>query len=155
MNVLIIGSKGQLGFELLRTRPESYEVTGCDVAEVDIRDPLSVVRLVSTLQPALILNVAAYTAVDRAESERDLAFEVNARGAGNLAEAAASIGARMIHLSTDFVFSGDSGRPYRPEDPPAPISVYGLSKAEGERRVLEPLGDGADRLGLRRLPRRR
>ncbi|MFZ0430622.1 MAG: dTDP-4-dehydrorhamnose reductase [Acidobacteriota bacterium] len=137
MDVLLIGSRGQLGFELSRTCPSGMNLTGCDVEEVDIRELRSVRALVQAVHPRLIVNAAAYTAVDQAESEPDQAFAVNAEGAGNVAKAAAEIDARVIHLSTDFVFSGEGGRPYRPEDPPAPISIYGASKAEGERRVLD------------------
>ncbi len=143
MNVLLIGSRGQLGYELLRTSPAGVSVTGCDLAEVDIRDAQSTGRLVRERRPGLIVNVAAYTAVDKAESERELAFAVNAVGAGNVAEAAVEAGARLIHLSTDFVFDGRRGCPYRPGDAPSPISVYGASKAEGERRVLDRLGERA------------
>lgn len=139
MDVLLIGSKGQLGFELSRTCPPDLALTGCDLAEIDIRDAVAVLRLAEDLRPALIVNAAAYTAVDKAESEQELAFSVNARGAGNVAKAAARIGARLIQLSTDFVFEGEQGRPYRPIDPPSPLSVYGASKAEGERQVLECL----------------
>lgn len=143
MNVLLIGSQGQLGFELLRTCPAGVKITGCDLAEVDIRDAGGTGRLVGELHPDVIVNAAAYTAVDKAESQKELAFAVNAVGAGNVAEAAAGSGALLIHLSTDFVFGGERGCPYRPGDPPSPISVYGASKAEGERRVLDCLGQQA------------
>ena len=140
-NVLLIGSQGQLGFELLRTCPTGVRVAGCDMAEVDIRDAESVSSLVRDLRPDVIVNAAAYTAVDQAESERELAFAVNASGAANVAEASAESGGRLIHLSTDFIFDGERGRPYRPDDLPSPISVYGASKAEGEGRVLDCLGE--------------
>lgn len=143
MNVLLIGSKGQLGFELSRTRPQGFRLTGWDLDDIDIRNAAQVNQLIGELNPRLIVNAAAYTAVDKAESEKDLAFAVNAAGAGNVADAAARTGARLLHVSTDFVFNGRSGRPYRPTDPPDPLSVYGSSKAEGEKRVLDRLGGQA------------
>jgi dTDP-4-dehydrorhamnose reductase len=86
--------------------------------------------------PDLVINAAAYTAVDKAESEKDKAYEVNVRGAANIAKAAEHSGARLIHISTDFVFDGRKSKPYRPDDKPNPISVYGASKLQGEEAVL-------------------
>jgi len=140
MRILITGSKGQLGYELLRSRPEGAEICAVDVDELDITSAGQVRELVDEFQPQLIVNAAAYTAVDRAESEPETVRGVNARGAENLARAATSSGARMIHISTDFVFDGSRGKPWKPGDPTAPLGVYGATKLEGEKAVQRALG---------------
>jgi dTDP-4-dehydrorhamnose reductase len=139
MRILITGSKGQLGYELLRTRPEGYEIIAVDIEELDITDWAHVSAFLGEKQPDLIINSAAYTAVDRAEKEPDLAYSVNADGAGNLARGAGRYGARMVQISTDFVFNGKQGAPWKPSDVPDPLSVYGSSKLAGEERVRESL----------------
>lgn len=136
MRVLITGSKGQLGTELLRIQPPGLEVTAVDVEDVDVSSPTEVEVFVSRLRPKLIINTAAYTAVDLAESEQEQAFKVNSLGAESMAVAARKTGSRLIHISTDFVFDGKASRPYRPEDPTGPLNIYGNSKLEGERSVL-------------------
>jgi dTDP-4-dehydrorhamnose reductase len=135
VKTLLFGA-GQLGRELARTCPDGVdaELVGRDRA--DITDAAAVGALVDRLRPGLIINAAAYTAVDRAEVEREAAYAVNDQGAGNVAAAAARAGARLVHVSTDFVFDGRKGRPYLPQDPPRPLSVYGASKRAGESRVL-------------------
>jgi dTDP-4-dehydrorhamnose reductase len=100
-------------------------------------------REVARLRPDLIVNTAAYTAVDRAEREHERAFQTNAEGARNVSRAAMAHGARLIHISTDFVFDGERGRPYQPEDIPNPLSVYGASKRRGEEYVLDATDGGA------------
>ncbi|HSG46619.1 MAG TPA: dTDP-4-dehydrorhamnose reductase [Longimicrobiales bacterium] len=140
MRVLLTGAGGQVGAELARRAPRGVDVVALDRAGLDIRREADVRAVVGDVGPDLILNAAAYTAVDRAESEPEEAFAVNEAGARALAAAAAAAGGRMLHLSTDFVFSGNSGRPYAPGDPPDPVNVYGRSKAAGERAVLELLG---------------
>ncbi len=139
MRVLITGSKGQLGTELIRTRPPECEVTGVDLEDVDISRATEVTALVSKVKPRLIINAAAYTAVDQAESEEEQAFNVNAVGAECMAVAARRAGAKLIHVSTDFVFDGSASRPYRPDDSTGPINTYGSSKLEGERFVMKTL----------------
>jgi len=139
MRVLITGSKGQLGTELIRTQPPECEVIAVDLEDVDISRAAEVTALVSRVKPRLIINAAAYTAVDQAESEKEQAFNVNALGAECMALAARGAGARLIHVSTDFVFDGKSSRPYRPDDLPGPINTYGISKLAGERSVMETL----------------
>jgi dTDP-4-dehydrorhamnose reductase len=112
--------------------------------DLDIGDADAVNAVVAEFAPTLILNAAAYTAVDAAETERDTAWRVNSRGPALLAEAAGRIaGCQLMHVSTDYVFSGDSSRPYRPDDQPAPIGAYGQSKLEGERAVQQILGPRA------------
>ncbi|MDE2461001.1 MAG: dTDP-4-dehydrorhamnose reductase [Gammaproteobacteria bacterium] len=140
MKVLITGSAGQLGRSLLKTAPADMEIKATD-AELDICDPAALQKTLRSFKPAVIVNAAAYTAVDRAESERDLAFAVNAAGVENLARAARDGGARLIHVSTDFVFDGTKSSPYLPTDSMRPLNVYGASKAEGEKRMRAVLGE--------------
>lgn len=136
MKVLVVGCKGQLGNELMSSAPAGYDVTGVDIEEIDIVDMQSVNSVLMSLKPQLVINAAAYTAVDKAESQTQLAYAINAEGAANLAETALQIGARLFHVSTDFVFDGAATTPYPPQTAPAPLSVYGASKAAGEQRVL-------------------
>jgi dTDP-4-dehydrorhamnose reductase len=115
---------------------EGLSFVGTD-REVDITDPGAPGRFARGLRPDWIVNCAAYTAVDRAEEEGEAARRLNADGAGNIARTAAAAGARLIHLSTDYVFNGRGARPYREEDPTDPAGVYGLTKRDGERAVME------------------
>jgi dTDP-4-dehydrorhamnose reductase len=141
--VLITGAWGQLGIELLRRVPPRIAATGVDLAELDITDAAAVRACVEQLRPAAIFNCAAYTAVDKAEADADAAYRVNRDGARNLAEAAQAAGAKLLHVSTDFVFDCRTWRPYRPADPPAPLGVYGASKLAGERAVAAAAPDNA------------
>ena len=140
MRVLVAGAGGQLGFELKRTRPLGVELLALSSGELNLTEAGAVRRRVAEERPGLIINAAAYTAVDRAEAERERAFAVNGQGAANLAVAAREAGARLIHLSTDFVFDGEKSSPYLPDDAPNPLGVYGASKLAGEERVREILG---------------
>jgi dTDP-4-dehydrorhamnose reductase len=142
LKVLLTGSQGQLGYELERTVPQDVELTAVDIGELDITRPAAVSDFCRRLAPDLVINAAAYTAVDRAESEAAAAFAVNALGPGHLA-AALPEGSRMIQVSTDFVFDGAAGSPYQPDSLPAPLGVYGASKLEGERQVAGKLGSRA------------
>ncbi len=136
MKVLIAGRSGQLATELARARwPEGTELTLKGRPELDVADETSVASNVRKADPDLIINAAAYTFVDRAEEERELAFAVNRDGPRYLAQQAEHRGIPIVHVSTDYVFSGRSERPWREEDPAAPASVYGLSKLEGERAI--------------------
>ena len=132
MKVLVTGASGQLGKELRATVPEQVELIAANRAQFDISQLDSVERIVSQHQPDLIINAAAYTAVDQAESDSDTAYAINERGVANLAAAAKSIGARLIHISTDFVFDGEQSHSYLPSDATHPCSVYGASKRAGE-----------------------
>ena len=142
MKVLITGAGGQLGCELRRSAPATSTVHAVTRDELDIADSTQIERCLRKFSPQIIINAAAYTAVDRAEKEPTKAYAANAVGPGNLAMAAAASGLRLVHLSTDFVFSGSKSTPYLPSDTAEPLSVYGESKLEGERRVL---GVAADR----------
>lgn len=137
MKVFVVGSKGQLGLTLAETAPAGAEFTGADLPELDITDLSALEARVAAERPEFVVNAAAYTAVDKAESEPDVAQRVNVDGARNVAQAAREAGARVIHISTDFVFDGDKGEPYGPGDAPAPLSVYGQTKLDGEMAVRE------------------
>ena len=136
--VLLFGRAGQVGGEVLRLLGGSAEVNAPAEGDVDFRDELGLRSAVIAARPDVIVNAAAYTAVDRAEEEgeRDLALTINAVAPGVLAEEAARLGALFIHYSTDYVFDGTRRKPYVESDTPAPLGVYGRTKLEGERRVL-------------------
>lgn len=137
MKVFVTGSLGQLGRTLAETAPAEMEIAGGNLPELDIVDSDAVQALFAAEKPDFVINTAAYTAVDKAESEPDAARLVNVDGARNVAHAARLAGGRTVHLSTDFVFDGSSTRPYRPDDPPAPLGVYGQTKLDGETAVLD------------------
>ncbi|MFH5926737.1 dTDP-4-dehydrorhamnose reductase [Roseomonas xinghualingensis] len=137
MRVLVAGRTGQLAITLAERLPrDGHAVTAMEAPELDLTDPASIARAVEQVAPDAIVNAAAYTAVDKAESQRDLAFAVNATGAGLLAEAAARRGLPFVHVSTDYVFPGDGGAPYTEDAPTGPLGVYGESKLAGERAVM-------------------
>ena len=136
MKIVITGAGGQVGWELQQTVPADVEITALHRGGLDITDLSAVMSVIVKLQPDLIINAAAYTAVDKAENQADNAYGVNADGAANIARAAENCSARLIHLSTDFVFDGNGSKPYLPEDEPKASGVYGASKLEGERSVI-------------------
>ncbi|MBP6381367.1 MAG: dTDP-4-dehydrorhamnose reductase [Pseudomonadales bacterium] len=136
MKVLVTGANGQVGWELARRVPAGVTLDATDRTLLDIAAD-DAGACVLARRPDVIINAAAYTAVDRAESEAALAHRVNAQGAGAVARAARELGARLVHVSTDFVFDGSASRPYAPDCTPAPRGAYGASKLAGERRVLE------------------
>ena len=133
MKVVVTGAGGQLGQELARTVPQGITLTALASRDCDIGDAAAVSAMVVRERPQVIINAAAYTAVDKAESEVALATRVNARGPSHLASAGTEF--RLIHVSTDFVFDGTRSRAYRPEDAANPLSVYGRTKLEGEAPV--------------------
>lgn len=143
MRVLVTGAGGQLGQELQGSLPEGVDLIACGHAELDVTAAEAAKSVVKEARPDVIINAAAYTAVDQAENDREAAFEVNAVGARNIAMAASRVNARLLHLSTDYVFDGAAGRPCRPDDEPRPLSVYGSTKRAGEEAVSEVLGDDA------------
>jgi len=134
---VVLGARGTLGAALCEELPKAGWTVGAAVAraECDIRDGAAVHALVEKIRPAAIFNAAAYTDVDRAESEPDVAHAINAVGAENVARAAAALGAAVVHYSTDFVFDGELERPYDERDPPSPQGEYARSKVEGDKRV--------------------
>jgi len=140
VNLLIIGSNGQLGWELVRQgRERGFDIVPLDLPEFDLTDASELKRVVSRTGASLVINAAAYTAVDKAESEPDLAFAVNRDGPAYLASLCHEREVPLIHISTDYVFDGTKKDPYRETDPVSPLGVYGRSKEEGERAVRDRL----------------
>jgi dTDP-4-dehydrorhamnose reductase len=136
LNVLVVGANGMLGAELVNALGQRrLRHRGIDVDELDITDPVAVSSVLAAQAPQVVVNCAAYTAVDRAEEDRAAAISVNADGPANLARAAKEVGALLVHFSTDFVFDGQKGAPYRVFDETNPLSVYGQSKLMGEEFV--------------------
>ena len=133
--ILVTGRNGQVGFELLRSLAGAGQVMAVGRDEMDLSDPHSIRRTVRRFGPDLIVNAAAYTAVDQAESEPELALAINGVAPGILAEEAKRVGAALIHYSTDYVFDGAKGAPYTEEDEPRPINAYGRTKLAGERAI--------------------
>lgn len=133
MKALVTGVNGQVGKALLATCPEGWNCVALDRAVLDLGDAAAIERIVKAERPDLVFNAAAYTAVDRAESEPDLAHAINAQAPGAFARALEETGGRLVQVSTDFVFDGFSGRGYRPGDVINPQSVYGATKAAGEQ----------------------
>ena len=145
--MLLLGANGQVGHELRRALAPLGEIvcatrsgaladgTACEVADFD--DPASLPVLVERIAPGVVVNAAAYTAVDKAETERDAAFRANAEAPGVLARACARRDALLVHYSTDYVFDGSGTRPYREDDPTAPLGIYGASKLAGEQAIRE------------------
>ena len=136
MRVLITGARGQLGQSLRERAPEDWEVIFTDSKTLDITNSTTVDAMIQGFQPEIIVNTAAYTNVDQAEHEPKQAFAVNAHGVANLAQAAQKVGSRLIHISTDYVFSGNTDQPYTYLDAPNPSNVYGKSKLAGELLAL-------------------
>lgn len=141
--VAVVGGGGQLGQALAATVPPDLAVESWDRAIVDITQRDEVVRAVQSVRPHVIINCAAYSRVDEAETNPAAAWAVNLQGPTHLAEAACAVGARLIHLSTDFVFDGRASTPYQPGAEPHPVSVYGTSKLAGERVVMATAGSAA------------
>jgi len=144
--IVVTGAQGQLGYELVPLLSPFGRVVAADRAMLDLSDPDAIVAVLRRERPALIVNAGAYTAVDRAEAEPDLARAVNGRAPGILAEEAARTGAVLIHYSTDYVFDGKRTTPYPEDAPAAPQNVYGSSKLDGERAIA---ASGARALVLR------
>ena len=140
MKVLLTGAAGQLGQALIHSKPEGVGLIACGRAELDLADPQACAAAVLEHRPAWVLNAGAYTAVDRAESEPELAQAVNGGAPAAFAEALASTGGRLLQVSTDFVFNGAQGSPYRPDQRLDPLGVYGASKAAGEVAALQFAG---------------
>ena len=140
MKVLLTGAAGQLGQALIASSPAEVELIACSREELDLANPEACRAAVQAHRPDWVLNAGAYTAVDKAESEPELAQAVNAGAPGAFAEALAATGGRLLQVSTDFVFNGAQGSPYRPEQPLDSLGVYGATKAAGETAALKLLG---------------
>lgn len=132
MKVLITGVQGQVGRALAATVPQGWRALAVGRNELDLTDADAIRAVIRQEEPDAIVNAAAYTAVDRAETDEDTALAVNAGAVAAMAEGLAETGGRLVHVSTDFVFDGTSSRAYRPEDAPAPLSAYGRTKLAGE-----------------------
>ncbi|MDG2515865.1 dTDP-4-dehydrorhamnose reductase [Sphingobium yanoikuyae] len=144
MKIAVTGTAGQVVTSLIeRGMAAGHEVIAIGRPDLDLADPASVVRALSATAPDAIVSAAAYTAVDKAESESDLAFAVNGAGPGAVAQAAKALGVPLIHISTDYVFDGTLDRPYVESDPTGPTGVYGASKLAGEQAVLDGHDDSA------------
>lgn len=137
--ILLVGSNGQVGQELQQTLKTIGEVVNVDRQTMDLAFPENIRRIISELNPTIIVNAAAYTAVDKAESDQDLAFAVNGVAPTIMAEEAQKIGAFLLHISTDYVFDGMKNTPYLEDDAPHPLSVYGQSKLAGEQGIQKCL----------------
>jgi dTDP-4-dehydrorhamnose reductase len=137
MKIVLFGKNGQVGWELQRILPSLGRVVAFDYDDLDLADLKAVQTLLNELKPDLILNASAYTAVDRAETERDVAMKVNGQAPGVMAEAARRSGGMLVHYSTDYVFDGEKGSPYVETDIPNPLNVYGESKLAGEVAIQQ------------------
>jgi dTDP-4-dehydrorhamnose reductase len=146
MKILLIGKNGQVGWELRRTLAPLAEVVAVDYPEINLTDTPALRQFVAGTRPGVVVNAAAYTAVDKAETETELCRQVNAVGPGVLAEAAKKIGALMVHYSTDYIFNGAKTSPYFETDAPNPLGAYGRTKLEGDLAVK---ASGADHLIFR------
>jgi dTDP-4-dehydrorhamnose reductase len=135
--ILLIGKSGQVGSALCRSLPRVGDVTAFDRSRLDLSKPDEVRTVIRSLRPELIVNAAAYTAVDRAESEPELAHAINADAPGTIAEEAREIGAAVVHYSTDYVFDGTKTTPYIETDPTNPLGVYGKTKLAGEQAIQQ------------------
>jgi dTDP-4-dehydrorhamnose reductase len=135
MDILLTGKQGQLGWELQRTLDRLGPIRAFDARELDLRDLSHLREVIRDLKPRVVVNAAAYTAVDRAEEEMETALAVNAAAPGVLAEETRRLGASLVHFSTDYVFDGEKGGLYQESDTPNPLSVYGRSKLAGEEAI--------------------
>jgi dTDP-4-dehydrorhamnose reductase len=135
MKVLVTGKNGQLAWEVVHLAPSDVNVVCLGRAELDISDAQAVKQAIQTHQPDLVINTAAYTAVDKAESDQENAYAVNESGAANLAQTCKDNGVRLLHVSTDFVFDGSNTKPYQTDDAVNPLGVYGASKLAGDKAV--------------------
>lgn len=137
MDVLITGAKGMLGTDVAHRLNARFNVIACDIQELDLTDNPAVFEYVRQLRPDTIINCAAYTNVDACETERDAAYKTNAVAPRNLAVAAKNVGAKLVHISTDYVYDGQTTVPYTENDLTNPLSVYGKSKLMGEMLVRD------------------
>ena len=136
MNILVTGGAGQVGRELQRHGTlAGHALQALDRTELDITDAAAVAACISSHTPDLVINAAAYTAVDKAEQDAEMAFAINRDGAANLARACAAQAIPLLHISTDYVFDGHKKTPYHEDDPVAPLGVYGASKWQGEQQI--------------------
>lgn len=138
MRIVVLGASGQVGREIVALASGNSEaaLTALSRAEADLAAPGAAARAIVAARPDAVINAAAYTGVDKAETECAAAFRINAEAVGEIAEAAQTVGARLVHLSTDYVFNGEATTPYREDDRTDPVNAYGASKLEGELRAI-------------------
>ncbi len=139
--VLILGAQGMLGHDLLEVFSKKYTVTGLDIEDFDITRQGATRKTIKEFSPDVVINAAGYTDVDGCEKKINKAFAVNGQGTKNVAKGCCDSGSKLIYLSTDYIFDGTKGSPYREDDPPNPLSIYGESKLMGERYIEEILDD--------------
>lgn len=138
MKVLVTGVKGQLGYDVMRElKKRGIEGIGVDIDEMDITDFESVDKVISEANPDAVIHCAAYTAVDAAEDNEAVCRKVNVNGPENIAKVCRKLDCKMVYISTDYVFDGKGERPWEPDDPTGPVSVYGLTKRDGEKAVMD------------------
>ena len=136
MRLLVTGCYGQVGWHLQRTLAPMGEVLAIDIDSVDLTDTAAVSKTVRGFGPDVVVNAAAYTAVDKAESERDIAYAINVGAAGQIAKECAAAGALMVHYSTDYVYDGSKPEPYVENDPTGPLGAYGQTKLDGDQAII-------------------
>lgn len=141
MKIAITGSRGMLGTDLMRLFQQEHEVLGLDLHNCNILDAAQLHDVIAPFCPNVIIHAAAYTNVDKAESDRDAAFALNETGTKNMAEAAKACQAKLVYISTDYVFDGTKGTPYAEDDAPSPLGVYGWSKWRGEEQIRTIFAD--------------
>lgn len=135
MRILLFGATGQVGREVLRRTPQGVKIVPVSRAEADLLNPLEVARAIAERPCDAVINSAAYTAVDRAEENQELALAINGAAPSAMAQAAATKGVPFLHISTDYVFDGGAGAPFKPDDEPRPLNAYGRSKLAGEEAI--------------------
>lgn len=141
MKILVTGVKGQLGYDVVKEgQKRGFTMIGSDVDDCDLRDETAVKALVNSVRPDVVIHCAAYTAVDKAESEKELCYDVNVNGTKYVAKAAQAVGAKLIYLSTDYVFDGKREAPHRVEEAKRPINYYGYTKSLGEDMAVKENG---------------
>jgi dTDP-4-dehydrorhamnose reductase len=136
MNIIVIGKSGQLAWELAQLSNAETTITCLGREQIDITCQQSIIETLKKHQADAVINASAYTAVDQAESDKENAYKINAIAVENIANACKTLLLHLVHISTDFVFKGDKGSPYLPQDPIEPLGIYGASKAEGEKAII-------------------
>ena len=136
MKIIVIGKSGQLAWELSHLSSNKHEIVCLGRSEIDLQDPGAMSKTIQLHKADGVINASAYTAVDQAETDFDNAYALNSNAVGNLAQVCKSLALPFVHVSTDFVFHGDKGAPYLPDDEIRPLGVYGASKAQGEQQTL-------------------
>jgi len=137
MKVLVLGAKGMLGSEIVRSFKRFFDVISYCREDIDITDTLLTREKIKKAKPEIVINAAAYTDVDGCEKNKEYALKVNSFGVRNISEVCKEIGAKIVHISTDYIFDGNKRKPYKEEDEPNPINFYGKSKLKGENQIKE------------------